>query len=41
MSRTITFLAIIAISLLAFSPLNGQESLRDKVKYVPKYKDPV
>ncbi len=41
MGKAITFFAITAVSLLAFSPLNGQESLRDKVKYVPKYKDPV
>ncbi len=41
MSRTISFFVAITISLLVSSPLNGQESLRHRVKYVPMYGDPV
>ncbi|MFB0517406.1 MAG: C1 family peptidase [Candidatus Neomarinimicrobiota bacterium] len=41
MNRTISFFVTIIISLLVSFPLNGQESLRHKVKYVPRYRDPV
>ncbi|UCD37869.1 MAG: peptidase C1 [Fidelibacterota bacterium] len=41
MNRTIRSLAVIFVVLLVASSLIGQETPRDKAKYVPKYRDPV
>jgi len=41
MNRTIGFFVTITVSLLVAFPLNGQETHRHKVKYVPRYRDPV